>query len=244
MITKCLGMLILAAAVVISSCVGRPANVQSSPTNASKSENSAKPSARAQVALVDGTGSYGELVPVLNRLGRFASEELNAGDTFCAFWIKGGIGESPDFIVEPTTLPVAQRRIGDPAEVEALKLRYDIQKAFSNYAAARKFKKAGETDLLQAITYAARMLRTGTNAPKEKWLLIFTDLEDNQRKEVSLNLEAINLRVFYVPARNDLKAMDKKIADWSERFKQANAASVEVYDVGQSQTLPRLIANE
>lgn len=238
---------VITAAATLSSCIGRPANVVSAPTSDSASEDTrrTKPvTIRAEVALIDATGSYGELVPALRRLARFALEELNPGDTFCAFWIKGDIGESPDFVIDPTTFPVPQRRIGDPAEIDALQLKQQINKTLCDYANGRKFKKAGQTDLLQSIAYAGRMLNAGENARREKWLLMFTDLEDNQRKNADLNLEGVHVRIFFVPARNDLNGLDQKMADWRQRLTEAKAASVDIYDVGQSETLSRLIANQ
>ena len=71
--------------------------------------------------------------------------------------------------------------------------------------------------------------------------MLFTDLEDNQTKEGDLRLEGVHVRVFYVPARNDLNGLDKKISDWKRRFENAWAASIEIYDVGQSESLPHLL---
>jgi hypothetical protein len=232
------------AAVILSSCIGRPANVQSAPATEPKADEAARKkleTGRAEATAVDATGSYDELIPALRRLARFTGEELNQGDTFCAFWIKGGIGDSVDFLIEPTTLPVPQRRIGDPAEIDVLNLKRKMRDTLLSYANAKRFKKAGQTDLLQAIAYAGRLLHADANSSREKWLLLFTDLEDNQKKDVDLNLEGVHVRVFYVPARNDLNGLDKKIFEWKERFKRAKVASVEIYDVGQSDTLPRLL---
>lgn len=232
------GLVIFVA--LLSSCIGRPAGVKDTSVNDSKPGDPEQPPAKVGVALIDATGSYTELIPALKRLQRFAGEELNQGDTFCAFWIKSGIGDSVDFLVEPVTLPVAKRRIGDPAEVNALAMRQEIQKTFASYANARTFKKAGQTDLLQSISYGGRLL-AAEDKSRERWMLLFTDLEDNQTKTADLRLKGVHVRVFYVPARNDLNGLDRKISDWKQRFEKAGAVTVEIYDVGQSESLSRLL---
>ena len=242
MVKKYLVGMLLLVTPVFSACIGRPANVQSAPERKVDGADQRKPRAvRAQTAAVDATGSYDELELALRRLARFVGEELNEGDTFCAFWVKDGIGESADFLIDPVRLPVPQRRIGDPAAVNLLELKRTMQDTLLSYASAGKFKKASRTDLVQAIAYASRLLHAEANDSRELWLLLFSDLEDNQKKNVELNLKSVHVRVFYVPARNDLNGLDKKIADWTLRFKHAGAASVEIYDVGQSETLPRLV---
>lgn len=235
--------LLVVATLTFSSCIGQSAKVETgtNQNNGNERTNSKRQSNRAETALVDATGSYDQIVPALRRLARFAAEELDAGDTFCAFWIKGGIGESPDFIVSPTTLPVPQRRIGDPAQINNLELKRNIQKTFGDYAETKSFKKVGRTDLLQSIAYAGRLLHARGNASREKWLLLFTDLEDNQKKTVELNLQGVHVRVFYVPARNDLTGMETKMSSWKEIFSHAGASTVEIYDVGQSEMLPTLL---
>lgn len=235
------------ALTTLTSCIGRSATTPSSATgssNVSEHVQLNEDNPRALIVLADATGSYGELVPALRRLARFAGEELKPGDTFCAFWVKGEIGESPDFIVEPITLPVPQRRIGDPAAIDVLQFKKQVQTTLNEYASGRAFKKTNRTDLVQSIAYAGRMLRAGTNVSREKWLLLFTDLEDNQNRPVPLNVDGVHVRVFYVPARNDLSNLEKKIKDWRQRFTDAKAASVSIYDVGQSRALALLITDE
>lgn len=234
--------MVLLTTLIFSSCIGRPANVQvASAPKVNEASQQRSRAARVQAAAVDATGSYDELRFALKRLARFVGEELNEGDTFCAFWIKDGIGESADFLIEPARLPVPQRRIGDSAAISLLELKRTMQDTLLSYANAGKFKKANRTDLVQAIAYAGRLLHADSNDSRELWFLLFSDLEDNQNKNTDLNLKDVHVRVFYVPARNDLNGLDQKIADWTKRFKQAGAASVEIYDVGQSETLPRLI---
>ena len=116
-------------------------------------------------------------------------------------------------------------------------MKQNIQKTLAGYASAGKSKKARQTDLLQSIAYGGRLLQTAASKSRERWLLLFTDLEDNQTKEGDLRLEGVHVRVFYVPARNDLNGLDKKISDWKRRFENARAASIEIYDVGQSESL-------
>lgn len=248
--------LLLAATVLLgfTSCIGRrqgePASASAAPGSASHGAATAGTmprtveTARAVIGVPDATGSFGELSVVMKRLARFVGEELSPGDSFAAFFIKDGIGDTADFLIEPTVFPKPTRRIGDQTEADVLGLKRQMQETLLGYSNARSFKKPKRSDVLQSIAYAGRLLHTEENKARNKWLLIFSDLEDNQRRDVSLNLEGVHVRVFYVPARNDLRAMQKKIADWTERLNKAGAASVDIYDSGQSAMLQHLMATE
>ncbi len=232
---------LLALALLLSGCARRPGN---SPTlDMSPSVRRTHPEAaegRIILALVDATGSFGSLRESLRRLARFAGEELKMGDTFGISFIKNQLKDSDSHLVPFITLPKPTRRLGDPAEAEALRLQKQIQTTLLTYAGALSFKKVERTDLFQAIAYGARQLRLASQ--RERWLLLFTDLEDTVgRRDVPLDLEGIHVRVFFVPTRGNLKGLDKKVAEWTQRFQKAKAASVVIYDVGQSRILPRLL---
>lgn len=245
-------LLLIAALLPLCSCARRPASSSNAGTSGGTSSKTphqlaksltCQPtkSGRYVVALVDATASFGSLRESLIRLASFVTEELAMGDTFSAFFIKSKIDDAPCFVVKPTTLPVPTRRIGDPAEAEALAVKQQIRAALLTYANAKEFRKVVKTDFLQSIAYAGRLLHADPNDTREKWLLAFTDMEDTEGKEVELNLKGIHVRVFFVPTRGDLKALEKKIAYWSKRFKDAGAVSLAIYDVGQTRSLAHLL---
>jgi hypothetical protein len=196
-----------------------------------------RPGGRLILALVDATGSFGHLRESFVRLVRFAVEELEMGDTLAVGFIKSKLNDT-DYVIPFTTLPTPTRRIGDPAEVEALAGKQRIQETLLAYAHARQFAKVTDTDLNQAVAYAGRLLRED---PREKWLLLFTDLEDTERQPSPWRLDGIHVRAFFVPARGEMQVLEQKERDWGSRFTQAKAASVQIYDVGQTRALSALL---
>jgi hypothetical protein len=159
------------------------------------------------------------------------------GDTFAVGFIKNRLNDT-DYVIPFTTLPTPTRRIGDPAEVEALARKRQMENTLRAYAHARQFTKVVRTDFHQAVAYAGRLLRED---PREKWLLLFTDLEDTERQPAAWRLDGIHVRAFFVPARGRMEVLEQKERDWGARFTQAKAASVQIYDVGQTRALPALL---
>lgn len=200
-----------------------------------------EPVSRHIVAVLDATGSFGCLRDSLRRLARFVGEELAMGDVFSAFFIKNKLDDSPQFLVQPTVLPARTRRIGDPGETSALRLQSAIQARLLTYAKAEGFRKVVETDLVQSLAYAGRLLDADPASRTDRWLLAFTDLEDTVGSETTPGLQGVNVRVFYVPTRGDLAALSESIASWTAKFRTWGAASVAIYDTGQTFSLQRLL---
>jgi hypothetical protein len=233
-------------ALLLCSCARHPNGSRTSGTTTAAVKTTTPPNnvstnGRCVVALLDATGSFGNFRDACRRLAQFVLQELQPGDTIAAFFIKDKLDDAGQFVIEPTTLPTPTRRIGDLSEVESLQLKKQMASKLYVYADPGNTPvKVTNTDLMQALADAASQLHSMADS-REKWLLAFTDLEDTQRKKVTMDLHEVHVRVFFVPKRNNIEAFEKKKADWTQRFTDAKTASAEIYDVGQTLALQRLL---
>jgi hypothetical protein len=71
-------------------------------------------------------------------------------------------------------------------------------------------------------------MRTVPNDHHEKWRLILFDMKDSVNQQVTLDLQGIHVRFYFVSVKlsGTLTEMEKLISKWETKLKKAKRASV------------------
>lgn len=152
---------------------------------------------------------------------------LAPGDCFLAC----AIGADSFPIENLLTVRVPRRlRPIDPAfERRLLALKAEWQRALSEQLRGRP---AMTTDVWGGLQAAGQTL--GATAARERWLLVYSDLDHNANGHsggaAALHLPDVRVQVFFVPRTLDPPRFRERLRTWHAAFRQAGAREVQLHD--------------
>jgi len=123
-------------------------------------------------------------------------------------------------------IPISKAKNGE-MNIDFLRVRNRILAKLDELTVHPPNLPAG-TDLLGALYEAQDVLKDCEAG--EEWLLIFSDLGDTVGREIELNFDGAIVRCFYVPPQGNITRFEKLVKDWSDRFLNWQASSVQIYN--------------
>jgi hypothetical protein len=184
------------------------------------------PCRRLVVVVLDVSGSFRPWLPQARAHAQRVVRGLGAGDCLLARPLGSeSFGDAPALALR---LPLRTRPI-DPAFDRRLLVR--TQGAAEHLAALLERRPAPQTDIWDAL-YAAADTLAATPA-QERWLLLYTDLDDTAGRAVPARLlrpAGVQVRVLFVPRAADVRRFDARLRAWRRVFAQSAAAQVKFYD--------------
>jgi hypothetical protein len=187
------------------------------------------PKGKVVLVLLDQSGSFKHIQPSIHKICRVV-DGLQAGDIFVIRSI-----DSSSFEDQSDLLCLTIPKSNKPIDPQHHKLISKIKTQVKRQLQKLKKREAARTDIWGAIYGASRFL--GSYPDSDKYLLIFSDLEDNQGLKGSsdaLNLSGIKLKALFVSRTKHVDDFDKKVKIWASAFKEAGAESVEILDPTKS----------
>jgi hypothetical protein len=184
------------------------------------------PCRRLVVLVLDVSGSFRPWLPQARAHAQQVIRQLAAGDCLLARPLGSeSFGEVPALALR---LPARTRPIDPAFDRRVLAL---TQRAAADLADMLQRPVARQTDVWGAL-YAAADTLAATPA-RERWLLLYTDLDDTVGRAVAarpLRLAGVRVRVLFVPRSADVRQFDARLRAWRDVFGGGSAEQVQFYD--------------
>ncbi len=191
------------------------------------------PKSRVVVCLLDFTGSFEYLGESVDKLAS-SVDELSPGDEFVACTIDGS--NSGQRILQ-VKLPRSTRAIDHNNQRRIHTMKLKLKQLLSSINTRQESRS---TDLLGPIYAASRLF--GKASDKQKFLLLFTDLEDNVGQTIprdGLDLRDVKVIAFFMSPKSIQEDIRTR-SMWTAFFQEAGAG-FEMFNVIESRSQSQIL---